>query len=45
MVPTEFIISSIFISEAMRMTDNDALRERLGQLMELDESRFLAKFH
>ena len=44
-MPVEFIIPSIFKSEAMRMTENTTLRERLSQLMELDESRFLAEFH
>jgi len=37
-VPAEFIIPSMFISEATRMMNNMALRERLSQLMELDES-------
>ena len=45
MVPAEHIIPSMFISKATRMKNNVALRERLSQLMELDESKFLPKFH
>lgn len=44
-VPAEFILPSMFISEAAGMTDNIALRDRLGQLLELDETWFLADFH
>lgn len=44
-VPTKSILPSMFISEAMGMIDNLALRERPCQLMELDETQFLAKFH
>lgn len=44
-VPVEFILPSMFISEATRMTDNTALRDRLGQLLELEETCFLDEFH
>lgn len=44
-VPAEFIVPSIFISEATKMIDDAYLKERMEQLMELDESRFLAEFH
>jgi len=44
-VPKKFILHSMFISEATGMKDNSAFRDRLNQLMELDETRFLAEFH
>ena len=42
---TTFNVSSIFISQATRMTDDASLQKRLEELMELDESRFLAELH
>ena len=40
-VLAEFIILSIIISQATKMIDDATLKERMEQLMELDESRFL----
>ncbi len=41
-VSVKFIVLSIFISQATKMTDDVALKERMEQLMELEESGFLA---
>ena len=45
MVPAEFVVLSIFISQATNMTDNASLQKHLKEVMELDEARFLAEFH
>jgi len=44
-VPVEFILPSMFISEATGMSDRSALWNRLSQVMELDETWFLVEFH
>jgi len=44
-VPVEFILPSKFIFEATRMTDNIALWDRLGQLLELEKTCFSVEFH
>jgi len=44
-VPVTFIVPSIFISHTTKMKNNTSLKERLEELMELDESIFLTKFH
>jgi len=43
-VPVEFIVPSIFISQATKMISDATLKEGMDQIMELDESRFLAQF-
>lgn len=43
-VPAKFILPSMFISEETIMINNSALRDKLNQLMELDETRFLVEF-
>ena len=44
-MPMEYIVPSLHIVELMGMTDHGALEERLAQLEELEEERFLAGFH
>jgi hypothetical protein len=44
-VPVEFLTPSLFIAQATKMTDDDSLVERVEELMELEEARFLAYFH
>ncbi len=44
-VPVEYILPSMLILEATGMIDNNALQDRLSQLMELDETWFLVEFH
>lgn len=44
-VPTKFILPSMSIYEAMGMTNNMALWDRLSQMLELDETQFLVEFH
>jgi len=41
----EYIVPSLWIAVATGMADCGALEERLAQLDELDEERFLAGFH
>ena len=44
-MPMEYIVPSLRIVAATGMADHGALEERLAQLDELDEERFLARFH
>lgn len=44
-MPMEYIIPSLCIEVLTSMTDHEALEERLAQLEELEEERFLAGFH
>eukprot|EP00253_Pinus_taeda_P009258 PITA_09258 len=44
-IPMEYIIPSLRIAVLTGMTDREALEERLAQLEELEEERFLAGFH
>jgi len=45
MMPMEYIMPIICIAAFIGMVDHRALEERLTQLMELEEDRFLAGFH
>ncbi len=44
-MPMEYIVPSLRIATFTGMTDHEALEERLAQLAELEEERFLAGFH
>eukprot|EP00253_Pinus_taeda_P018764 PITA_18764 len=44
-MPMEYIVPSLRIAALIGMTDCGALEERLAQLDELEEERFLARFH
>lgn len=44
-MPIEYIVPSLRIAVLTRMTDREALEERLAQLEELEEEWFLAGFH
>ena len=44
-MPMEYIVPSLCIATFTRMTDREALEERLAQLEKLKEERFLAGFH
>jgi len=44
-MPMEYIVPSLCIAALIGMTDHRALVERLTQLDELEEERFIAGFH
>ncbi len=44
-MPMEYIVLSLHIASLIGMTNRRALEERLAQLDELEEERFLAGFH
>ena len=44
-MPMEYIVPSLRIATLMGMTNHRTLEERLAQLVELEEERFLAGFH
>jgi len=44
-IPMEYIVPSFHIVALIGMIDRGALEERLTQLDELEEERFLAGFH
>ena len=44
-MPMEYVIPSLRIAALTSMMDREALEERLVQLEELKEERFLARFH
>ena len=44
-MPMEYIMPNMHIAVLTGMTDNGSLEERLLQLDELEEERFLAGFH
>ena len=44
-MPMEYIVPSLRIVVITGMTDRKALEERLAQLEELEEERFLIEFH
>ena len=44
-MPTEYIVPSLQIVALTGMFDREALEERLTQLEELEEERFLVGFH
>jgi hypothetical protein len=44
-VPMEYLVPSLIISAFTDMNDIGVVRERLSQLVELEEDRFIARFH
>ena len=44
-VPAEFLIPSLYIAQATKMSDDTSVAEWLHELWDLDEHRFLADFH
>ncbi len=44
-MPMEYIVPSLCIAALIGMIDRRALEERLAELYELKEERFLAGFH
>jgi len=44
-MPMEYIVPSLRIAAFIGMADHGALEERLVQFMELEEDKFLARFH
>jgi hypothetical protein len=44
-VPTDFITPSLYIAQATHMTDDESVAQRIADLQELEEARFLAYFH
>lgn len=45
MIPMEYIVPSLRIVVVMEMEDQDIMEERLTQILELEEDRFLVGFH
>jgi hypothetical protein len=44
-VPMEYLVPSLRIASFIDMDDTGAVQERLVQLVELEEDRFIAGFH
>jgi hypothetical protein len=44
-VPMEYLVPSIRITVFTDMDDTGAMQDRLAQLVELEEDRFIAGFH
>ena len=44
-IPVEFTVPSLLISTTLKFSEKASLQERLHELQELDEARFLAEFH
>jgi len=44
-MPMEYIVPSLRIAAFIDMTDSDAVKARLSQLIQLEEDRFVAGFH
>ena len=44
-VPSEFIIPGLYIAHVTHMTDGESVAQRIANLQELEEARFLANFH
>jgi len=44
-MPMEYIVPSIRIVALTRMANREALEERLAQVVDLEEDRFLVGFH
>ena len=44
-IPMEYIVPSLCIAAAMGMDDKATLEERVVQLIQLEEDRFIAGFH
>jgi hypothetical protein len=45
MIPMEFIVPSLHIAAITEISDIGAIEERLAQLFQLEEDRFLIGFH
>jgi hypothetical protein len=45
MVPAEFITLSLYIAHITHMLEEELVMQRLMELQELEETRFLADFH
>ena len=41
----EYIVPSLRISAITEMTDTDAIEERLAELVQMEEDRFIVGFH
>jgi hypothetical protein len=44
-VPMEYLVPSLRIAAFTGMDDTDDVQDRLAQLLELEEDRFIAGFH
>ena len=44
-MPTEYIMPSLRIATFTNMVDPDIMKERMSQLLTLEEDRFIAGFH
>jgi hypothetical protein len=44
-VPAEFITPSLYIAQITHMSEDESVAQRLMELQELEETRFLADFH
>jgi hypothetical protein len=44
-VPTKFITPSLYTTHATHITDDESIAQRIEDLEELEEARFLADFH
>jgi hypothetical protein len=44
-VPIEFINPSLYIAQITHMSEEESVAQRLMELQELEETRFLADFH
>ena len=44
-MPMEYILPSLRIAQLTEMADSDTMEERLAQLLNLEEDRFIAGFH
>jgi hypothetical protein len=45
MVPMEYLVPSLIIASFTCMDDTSIVQENLAQLIELEEDRFIARFH
>jgi hypothetical protein len=45
MVPLEFLVPSLHVTSITNMTTRGAVKERLSQLMEMEEDMIMAGFH
>jgi hypothetical protein len=44
-VPAKFITPSLYITHVTHMSEDESVAQRVTELQELDETRFLAEFH
>jgi hypothetical protein len=45
MVPLEFLVPSLHVAAITNVTERGAIKERLNQLMEMEEDKILTGFH